>query len=46
MPEVSVKVSPDHRDVISTETRNGENYLVIKVTGPVEVNGIGISFEE
>ena len=46
MPEVSVKVSPDHRDVISTETRNGEKYLMIKVTGPVEVNGIEISFEE
>ncbi len=46
MPEVSVKISPEHRDAVSTETRNGEKYLLIKVTGPVEVNGIGIAFEE
>lgn len=46
MPEVSVKISPEHRDALSTETRNGEHYLMIRVTGPVEVNGISIAFEE
>lgn len=45
-PEVSIKVDPEHRDLISTEVVNGVKYVMIKVTGPVEVNGINISIEE
>ena len=43
MPEVKVKVSPEHRDLVSTQTINGEKYLMIRITGAVEVNGITIN---
>ena len=42
-PEVSVKVSPEHRDAVSTQTVNGQRYLMIRLDGAVEVNGIVIS---
>ncbi len=45
-PEVSIKVDPEHRDIISTEVVNGVKYVMIRVTGPVEVNGISISIDE
>lgn len=46
MPEVKIKVSPEHRDAVSTQTINGQKYVMIKVTGAVEVNGININIEE
>lgn len=46
MPEVSVKVSPEHRNIISTEVINGVKYVMIKVTGPVSVNGVNINIED
>ena len=46
MPEVSIKVAPEHRDIISTQTVNGVKYVMIRVTGGVEVNGININLEE
>jgi len=45
-PEVSIKVDPEHRDIISTQTVNGVKYVMIRVTGGVEVNGININIEE
>ena len=45
-PDVSIKVSPEHRDVISTQTVGGTKYVMIRVTGPVEVNGINIEIED
>ncbi len=45
-PEVSIKVDPEHRDIISTQTVNGVKYVMIRVTGGVEVNGININVEE
>lgn len=45
-PEVSIKVDPEHRDIISTQTVNGVKYVMIRVTGGVEVNGINISIED
>ena len=45
-PEVSIKVDPEHRDLISTQTINGAKYLMIKITGGVEVNGINLNIEE
>ncbi len=44
-PEVSIKVLPEHRDIVSTEIINNEKYVLIKVRGPVEVNGITISLD-
>lgn len=46
MPEVSIKVSPDCKDLVTTETRGEEKYILIKVTGGVELNGIRMSSEE
>lgn len=46
MPEVSIKISPEHKDLVSTETINGAKYVVIKVSGPVTVNGININIED
>ena len=45
MPEISIKVKPEHRDFISTQIIGGEKYVMIKVTGPVEVNGVAITLD-
>ena len=39
-PDVSIKVNPEKRDLVSKKTINGEEYILIRVTGGVEVNGI------
>lgn len=46
MPEISVKISPEHKELVSTEVINGTKYLMIKVSGPVTVNGVNITIEE
>ena len=46
MPEVSIKVSPEYRDIVTTKTVGDEKYIMIKVTGPVEVNGVVINTDE
>ena len=46
LPEVSLKVSSDFKDVVSTRMINGEKYILIKVTGEVAINGITITDEE
>ena len=46
LPEISVKMSPEHRDLVCTEVINGVKYLMIKVEGPVTVNGVNINIEE
>ena len=45
-PDVSIKVSPEHRDVVSTQIIGGTKYVMIRVTGPVEVNGITIEIDD
>ncbi len=45
-PEVTVKVSPEHRDLVTTQTVNGVKYVMIRVDGGVEVNGINVSIED
>ena len=45
-PEVSIKVDPEHRDLVSTQVINNVKYVMIRVTGGVEVNGININIEE
>ena len=44
-PDVTIKVNPEHRDLISTETINGVRYILIRATEGVEVNGINIAME-
>jgi len=45
-PEVSIKIDPEHRDLVSTEVINNVKYVMIRVTGSVEVNGININIDE
>lgn len=45
-PDVTVKVDPEHRDLVSVQTVNGEKYVMIRVTGCVEVNGINVKTED
>ena len=44
-PEVKIKVAPEHRDLISTQVINNVKYVMIRVDGAVEVNGININIE-
>ena len=44
-PEVSIKISPEHRDLVTTQTIDNVKYLMIRVDGGVEVNGINIKFD-
>lgn len=46
MPEVKISISPEYRDYISTREIGGERYITIKVTGPVEINGIAVSLDK
>jgi hypothetical protein len=46
MPEVSIKIDPEYRDYVTTREIDGEKYVLVKVTGGVEVNGIKISLNE
>ena len=45
-PEVQIKVDPEHRDLVTTQVIGGVKYVMIKVTGGVEVNGISVKIEE
>ena len=44
-PEVSIKVSPEHRDLVSTQVINNVKYVMVRVDGGVEVNGINITID-
>ena len=46
MPDIKITVSPDYRNNISTREIGGEQYITIKVTGPVEINGIPITLDK
>ena len=45
-PEVSIKIDPEHRDLVSTQVIGNVKYVMIRVTGGVEVNGININIED
>ena len=45
LPDVKIKVDPEHRDIISTQIINDVKYVMIRVEGNVEVNGINIDIE-
>ena len=44
-PDVKIKVDPEHRDLVSTQVINNVKYVMIRVEGEVEVNGIAINIE-
>lgn len=41
-PDIVIKVSPDHTDLIETRNINGQECLVIRLDGGVMVNGITV----
>ena len=45
-PDVKIKISADRGDLVSTQVINGTKYVMIKVEGSVEVNGINVSIED
>ncbi len=45
-PDIKIKVSSDRGDLVSTKVINGTKYVMIKVEGSVEVNGITLNIEE
>lgn len=42
-PEVTVKVSPEHSELIQTKVIDGTKYILIRADGDIEVNGIRIN---
>ena len=44
-PDVKIKVDPEKRDLVSTQVINNVKYVMIRVEGAVEVNGININIE-
>ena len=45
-PDVKIKVDPEKRDLVSTQVINNVKYVMIRVEGSVEVNGISINIED
>ncbi len=45
-PEVTVKVKPEHSELISTRIIDGTKYILIRADGEVEVNGIQININD
>ena len=45
-PDVTIKVNPEHRELVSTQIIGGVQYIMIRATAGVEVNGINIKLEE
>jgi hypothetical protein len=45
-PSVTVKVDPEHKDLVTTDIINGVQYILIRATDGVEVNGIKINTDD
>ncbi len=43
--DVSIKVNPERKDLVSTQIINGTKYIMIRAEGGVEVNGIDIDIK-
>lgn len=43
--DVTIKVNPERKDLVSTQTINGVKYIMIRAEGGVEVNGIDIDIK-
>lgn len=44
-PDVSIKVNPERRDLVSVEVINGTRYIMIRAEENVEVNGMDIKIK-
>ena len=45
-PDVTIKVNPERKDLITTETIGGVKYILIRATEGVEVNGINVNMAD
>ncbi len=45
-PDVQIKVSPDHSELVTTRVIDGVKYILIRADDGVEVNGINVSIKE
>ena len=43
--DVSIKVNPERKDLVSTQIINGVKYIMIRAEGGVELNGIDIDIK-
>ncbi len=44
-PDVTIKVNPEHKELVSTQIIGGVQYIMIRATEGVEINGININLE-
>lgn len=45
-PDVSIKVGAESKNLVTVQTLNGQKYVMIRLTGSVELNGILLSEEK
>ena len=46
LPEVTIRVKPQARDLVQTKTIDGIKYILIRAEDSVEVNGVSIHFDD
>lgn len=46
LPNVTIKVKPEARDLVQTKVIDGIKYILIRAEDNVEVNGVNIQFEQ
>lgn len=46
LPDVTIKVKPQARDLVQTKIIDGIKYILIRAEDSVEVNGVSIQFEQ
>lgn len=44
-PDVTIKVNPEHKELVSTQIIGGVQYIMIRATEGVEINGINIKLD-
>ena len=45
-PDITIKIDPEHRDLVSCEVRDNVKYVMIRVEGEVELNGVKINLDQ
>ena len=45
-PDVTIKVNPERRDLVSTQVIGGVKYIMIRAAEGVSVNGVNININE
>jgi len=45
-PNVTIKVDPEHKELVSTHVIEGVRYILIRATEGVEVNGINVKMDD